>query len=241
MRATLRLALATPFLFLLFLSLAASAENDRSAQLLVYRVTEPAGEPYISRILVTEDFLRMDQGQEDDGFILLDRKQEVIYSVNGDDRTILQLDPERGERTLPPGMQLQARIIKGQEMPTLPGRKTEYWGFYVNGELCRSAVVAPELMPGAVRAYGEYLELLAFQHYATQAEVPAELQDSCDQAVYIFEPLAVLIKGLPLREWGKQGVWELIDYREEFKVSSTGFVLPEDFQRIPLRERQEGL
>lgn len=203
---------------------------DTAAQLLVYRVTETGSEPYISRILVTEEHLRMDQGQADDGFILLDRLRKVIYSVNSQDNTVLEISPRQQLKELPEGMIVEAKITQEQGLPELSGRKTEYWRFFVNGRLCRSAMVAPGLMLQAIRAYGEYLELLAFQHLATLQAVPQEMQDPCDMAVNIFEPLAVIDKGLPLRDWVEQGrLLELIDYRESFALPDGSFKLPDDF------------
>ncbi|MEN8178576.1 MAG: UDP-2,3-diacylglucosamine hydrolase [Pseudomonadota bacterium] len=228
------------FLTLQWLSFAA-ASAGLAAQLLVYRVAEPGVEPYISRILVTREYLRMDQGQGDDGFILLDRLQKVIYSVSSADKMILQINPAVKVRILPEGMKLEAKISQGRELPELPASKTEYWRFFVNDELCRSAVVAPDLMQQARRAYGEYLDLLALQHLTTLQAIPPEMQDPCDQAIHIFEPLAVIDKGLPLREWGEQG-WrqELIDYRERFEAPDDSFKLPEEYHRTRLGELQGG-
>ncbi|MCP3865861.1 MAG: UDP-2,3-diacylglucosamine hydrolase [Aestuariibacter sp.] len=203
-------------------------------------MTEPGSEPYISRILVTGDYLRMDQGQGDVGFILLNRRERIIYSVNPDDKTILQISPGLMKKSLPKEIDLQAKITEVKQMPELSGRKSEYWQFFVNDKLCRSAVVAPGLMPEAIRAYAEYLDLLAFQHLSTVQAIPAEMQDPCDLAVHVYRPLSVLDKGLPLREWVEQGqLQELIDYRQSFKVPDDSFKLPEDFVRTTLGSLEE--
>jgi hypothetical protein len=214
----------------------AVAATDITAQLLVYRVTEPGSEPYISRLLSTPTHLRLDQGRHDSGFILLDRETRIIYSVNSEDHTILVIDPPRQERKPPASLLFSANRQAVSDMPEVAGKLPEHWQFQVNGRLCRSAVVAPGLLPLANAAYAEYLDLLAYQQLATQAAVPAELQDPCDQAIHIFAPLAVLHKGLPLREWHESGRrQELIDFREEFSISSDSFALPADFRRVPLR------
>ncbi len=237
MRWTLIDTLTLVVLFTLNVMALPLAAADMTAQLLVYRVAEPGSEPYISRILVTEAYLRMDQGQSDDGFILLDRQQKIIYSVNSQDKTVLQISPRGQTRDLPEGMTLEAKMNEEQGLPELPGRKTEYWRFFVNGRLCRSAMLAPGLMQQATSAYGEYLDLLAFQHLSSLQAIPQEMQDPCDMAVNIFEPLAVIEKGLPLREWGEQGrLQELIDYRESFELPDDSFNLPEEYHRTTLGE-----
>ena len=210
---------------------------ETTAQLLVYRVIEPGGEPYVSRLLSTPDFLRLDQGQQDNGFILLDRKARIIYSVNSEDHSILVIDPPRQARKLPSSLRLSDSQQAEAGMPKVAGKSPEYWQFFVNERLCRSAVVVPGLLPLAKAAYAEYLDLLAYQQLMTQTAVPSQLQDPCDQAIHIYAPLAVLDKGLPLREWHEAG-WrqELLDFRNEISVSGESFELPADYHRVSLGE-----
>jgi hypothetical protein len=223
---------------LAWLSSGVAAAAEITAQLLVYRVTEPGTEPYISRLLSTPDYLRLDQGRHDSGFILLDRKARIIYSVNAEDQSILVIDPPRSERKPSSSLRLSARLREEAGMPEVAGKSPEYWRFLVNERLCRSAVVVPGLLPRANAAYAEYLDRLAYQQLATQASIPADLQDPCEQAIHIYAPLAVLHKGLPLREWHESG-WcqELVDFRSEFSVSSDSFELPADYRQVPLGQR----
>ena len=51
------------------------AASAQPASLLVYRVAEQGGEPYSSRIIVTPDFLRLDEGSDDASYTLFDRRQ----------------------------------------------------------------------------------------------------------------------------------------------------------------------
>jgi hypothetical protein len=229
------------WMFYLFCLLGSSllAADPVNGQLLVYRVTEPGSEPYISRILVTPQYLRLDRGEADDGFILFKRPQATIYSVNSVEQTILEVAPKQAPSALPDGMKLTAEKVAGEATPELAGKQTDYWRFRVNGRLCRSAIVAPGLMSQAAHAYGEYLELLAMQHYATLDAIPREMRDACDEAVNIFEPLAVIAKGLPLREWDEMGgLQELLDYRDDYPVPAEDLLLPEGYQQIRLRDLQ---
>jgi hypothetical protein len=235
MRTTLRILAGLGAWFATGLSIGPAFAAEVQTQLLVYRVFEPGGQSYVSRILVTPTHLRLDQGEDDAGFILFDRVGRIVYSINPDDRTILRIKPEERERGLPAALQLQIELVEEQGMPAVSGNKPEYWRLLVNGKSCRSAVVAPGLMPKATRAYSEYLDLLAYQHLDSLAGIPEEMRDPCDLAVNIYAPLAIWRKGLPLREWSEQD-WgqELIDYREAFPVDETGFRLPEDYRTISL-------
>ena len=59
---------------------AAGAET-RTA-LLIYQVESPDEPTTINRLLATEDFLRLDRGTQDSGYILFNRREGIIYSVN---------------------------------------------------------------------------------------------------------------------------------------------------------------
>jgi hypothetical protein len=211
------------------------AAETIEVQLLVYQVTEPGTSPYISRMLVTPDYLRLDQGQQEEAFILFDRKARVIYSINPEDQTILVIDPGQGDGADPAGPLLVASQVKSAQAPAVAGITPQHWQFHVEGRLCLSAVVAPGLMPQAARAYGEYLELLSRQHRQSLVAIPQEMQDPCDLAVNMNSPLAVLEKGLPLRESLAQGrLQELQDFRELFAVPDSSFRLPEGYREIRL-------
>jgi hypothetical protein len=221
-------------LALTMLACGAVAE-EIDVELLVYRVTEPEAEPYISRLLVTHDYLRLDQGNPDDGFILLDRKARVVYSVNPDDQSILVLKPEGTIRSMPAALLLASKQIVQPGMPEVVRKKVQHWEFYTNGKLCRSAIVVPGLLPQATQAYADYLDLLGHQQLTTLGSIPAELQDTCDLTNHVYAPMSVLQKGLPLREWDELGrQQELMDFRELFTVSAEIFKLPANYRWLNL-------
>ncbi|MCU7917288.1 MAG: UDP-2,3-diacylglucosamine hydrolase [Candidatus Thiodiazotropha sp. (ex Epidulcina cf. delphinae)] len=213
----------------------AAVAGDQQADLLVYRVEEAGSEPYLSRILVTPGFLRMDQDNENGGFILYDREAQIIYSVDPDERSILVIEPERGQRRLPEEMKLSIEKLSDIDAPAVSGSKPEHWRMTVNGTTCQQTVVAPGLMPQGVAAYRDYLDLLAYQHVTSLAAIPAEYRDGCDDAIHVFAPSALLEKGLPLRTWDANGNQQtLIDFSADRAVSSDRFKLPADYRQVPM-------
>ena len=78
-------------LIMLVSSVRADGDNV-SATILWYAEQEPGVDPYRMRYLVTPDFLRSDDGVDSENFLLFDRKRKTIYSVVGENRTILQID-----------------------------------------------------------------------------------------------------------------------------------------------------
>ena len=235
MRKTLNHAVMGCIWMLLSLIGGSAHAGQIDVQLLVYQVKEPEADPYISRLLVSADYLRLDQGEADAGFILLDRRARVIYNVNADDELILVIEPKDAAGEIPARLQPSERRVEVRGMPKVAGRQPQHWEFLAQDTLCRSAVVLPGVMPGATQAYAEYLGLLAGQQQANLASIPAEFQAPCDLLIHVYGSDAVLAKGLPLREWEEGGrQQELVDFRQVFPVAEGVFRLPEAYRRMQL-------
>ena len=86
------------FLTLSLLVLASAGPGDLvaadiPAALLVYRVSEQGTDPFISRILVTPNHVRMDEGGAADAFTLFDRRAGMLFNVDPEERSVQVLDP----------------------------------------------------------------------------------------------------------------------------------------------------
>lgn len=223
---------------LLCFPLSAALSGEIEAELLIYRVQPTEEAAYLNRLLVTPAFLRLDRGAEDSGYILYDRKQQVIYSINHGDHTILVIDPPALAAEVEAGapeIALQA-VETPVEAPEVGGVTPRQWSLVVAGQSCREAFILPGLMPAAVAAYGEYLTILSHQQAQALTAIPAEFQDPCDNAVHVFAAAALLRKGLPLSVWDSRGYREsLIDFRASFPAPDADFTLPADYARVPMR------
>ena len=205
--------------------------GEIDAALLVYRVDTPDSESSINRLLTTRDFLRLDQGAQDPGFILFDRKQRKIYSVTPSDRSILVIDPPAGDPKQPNDLKIE--VVQGQAdpMPEVDGVKPQHWTLLANGKSCREAEVAPGLMAEAVGIYADYLRVLAAQQALALPSIPEEFRDACDSAIHVYAPDALLRKGLPVMVRDGQGYQEaLVDFRPVFPIPDDSFTLPTGFQ-----------
>jgi hypothetical protein len=207
--------------------------QDREAQLLQYQVNEAGQEGYLSRIFVTSGMMRIDQGEDTDGFILFDRLKRVIYSVDYEEGTILVIDPKSAKQTLASSSKILVEALDAVDMPMVAGKKPQHWRMRVDGQPCQEAMLIPDMMKESVAAQGEYLQLLALQHKASLAVIPMEYRDKCADAIQVFAPTALLDKGLPLRLWDINGNSQmLIDFKVSESVSVEKFILPDDFKRV---------
>jgi hypothetical protein len=205
------------------------------AGMLVYRVETPGEPDTISRLLTTPDYLRLDQGEADQGFILFDRRERVIYSVNPAEHSILEIDPPAANLETPADLNIEMKPVTIEDAPAVGGVKPVHWQLLANGGICREAILAPGLMPKSVAAYREYLLLLASQQAVSLQSIPEEFQSACDSALNVYAPDALLEKGLPLRLWDAQGYQEVLtEFKPDGRFPAEYFTLPAGYEHVPM-------
>jgi hypothetical protein len=202
------------------------------AQQLKFEVTEAGQAPYLSRMLVTQQMMRIDQGSNSADFILLDRAKQVIYSINHEERSILVIKPKPIKQADTQRPDIRILVEDAVEAPQVAGRKAEHWTLLVDGQVCQEAMVLPGMLVMSVAAQGEYLSLLAEQHKLTLSSIPQGYRDACADAIQVYAPSGLLEKGLPLRLWDVNGNLQILtDFRESLQLEADLFNLPEAFTR----------
>ncbi|OGI43354.1 MAG: hypothetical protein A2150_00765 [Candidatus Muproteobacteria bacterium RBG_16_64_11] len=207
------------------------------ATLLEFSEQEGGGEPYATRMLVVDDYLRIDDGQGSDGFILLDRPARTIYSVSHADKTVLVIAPRKIELA-PPAVFEHAVERDDEPYPQVAGKPVRRYTLTTNKQRCVEVFAADGLLPGAVAALREYQEILAGEQAFTAARRPKELQDDCALAADVFVPARHLAFGFPVKQTNSTGkARDLIDFRTGVAAEPGLFELPAGYRRYSLSER----
>ncbi len=204
------------------------------ASLLVYRVWEQGSEPYVSRVIVTPDYVRLDEGADNGPYTLFDRRQEILYNVSNEDRSILVMDhsePVPGDAA---GLVLQEQVEVDEKAPLVAGQQPTHVRLLANGELCSELVVIEGVMQDAVDALADLKLALARIHAATLQTMPLDSRTPCDLAANVYAADRSLRFGLPLQERSEGRSQSLVDFSSAFEVDESLFVLPPDFDRRPM-------
>ena len=214
---------------LLLLPLAASAGNLETTE-LIFEEREPVvPEAYLTRMLLTDDFLRMDDGGDDDDYLLYDRNAGKIYSVNHEDRRVVVVEPAARSIREPEAYRHETRVIPA-ELPAIGGREVLQVQHYTNDVLCFEVYAAEGLLIDAVDALAGFAQTLAYQHAATIADIPAEFQSACDLVNNIYQPARYLSKGFPVRQRDYLGRSRVLQsFRENIKKDEQLFVIPDNY------------
>ena len=198
-------------------------------------------EPYKTRIIVNQDFMRMDEGEDSNDFVLLDRKARIIYSANRDNNTVMTVASSKVDIESP--MQLSIsndKVLSDEKIPTIDGKTPEHYAFSVNGKVCYEAMLVKGMLPDMVKAMQSFADILAGDSAVTIDVVPADMRNGCDMAGSTFAPSRHLEFGFPVQEW-KQGYSRtLLEYKEDYKIDPKLFELPKDFFQFSVKEFREG-
>jgi len=210
------------------------ATDTVEAAVLRFEEQEAGVEPYPLRMIVTRQFLRMDDGPGAKSYLLYDRAQQTIYNVNHDDRAVLII---KRRNVQPPAQDRPTLTVSDQdtsEMPTLSAQQPVHKTLSAAGKRCYDVVAIPGLMPDVVAAMREYLVTLSSQQVENLDKTPVEMRDPCMLANLIYYPAGHLDYGFPLREWDYRGfIRELVDFGME-KVDSNLFTVASNLRSMTL-------
>ena len=201
------------------------------AALLVYQVWEQGSDPYVSRVIVSADHLRLDEGVDGDGYTLFDRRQEMLYNVSLSERSVRVMQPPFSVPEPSESLILQEEIEVDEQAPAVGGIQPKNVRLLANGELCSELVVLQGVMQEAVEALAEFkLALARIQAQALDA-TPLSGRSACDLAAHVYAADRALRFGLPMHERSAGRSQSLVDFDADFDADSALFSLPEGFER----------
>ena len=206
-------------LWLLGLSTAQAAEMIA----LRYVDQDPGAPPYLTRILVTPDFMRMDGGEDGGDFVLLDRRQQKVINVMRDNKLAMVFT----SGTLPPR--------PAGWKPRLDSHRaaagTVRYSLSVSKVVCSEGVAAKRA-PDAARAMAELKAILAATQYRVWKDSPHDMQHDCDLANQVWESGTTLKLGLPLEEREFTGRTRQLESESKLPLQPDLFRVPEGMTAI---------
>ncbi|MEA3413191.1 MAG: hypothetical protein U9R74_16875 [Pseudomonadota bacterium] len=194
---------------------------------------EPGVSPYRTRMIVSEAYIRMDDGGDGDDFVLFDRRDRSIRSVSHENRSVFSI-PYRAVVMNPPRtLDTGVRRETPESAPSIGGIEPQHVELTVNGEVCTNVVAAPGLLPEAARAMREFHESLAGEHAVNLGNTPEDMQSDCMLANLVFFPTRHLEYGFPVREWDYRGFARALqDFESGVQVDDALFMIPEDYREF---------
>lgn len=202
---------------------------------------EEGGEASRTRMLITSEYLRIDDGADAGDFLLFRRADKTIYSVNTVDGVVLEIAHQQVPAA-DAGLRHEVQRQEGDGLPEVAGRKVAHYRLFTNGQLCYELYAVEGLLPDAVSALREYRESLAGEQAAALPFTPKEMQSPCDLANNIYLPARHLAHGFPIRLMEttrnpiRVRITELIDYKTGLAIEPALFAVPASYRRMTIQE-----
>lgn len=200
---------------------------------LRYQDSEGGAPAYQTRILVTERYLRMDDGNDSADFVLFDRKTGKVSNVMHERKMLMALQHKK----LP---QQPAHAYRMERKVTPVRAGTVRVQVLADGRLCSETVAAARLYPDAARALAEYKAALAYTQWVTYRNTPAELRQDCDLVHHVWQSGMALSQGLPIEEHDYSGRIRQYVGGETRKLKPELFELPKNYESFSLPDINEG-
>jgi hypothetical protein len=219
------------FLNLFFLN----AVADNRVMSFIYEEKESGTEPIMVRYLVNKLFLRIDNGGLQDDFLLFDRKNKIIYSVNQEDQSILVIHSYKWSE---PEFSFDVKVDKKilNDAPAVAGQKILDYSKTASATLCHRVQIIPGLYNEEMKAFVEYQMVLSGQQVKILNNTPEDLRSPCLLVDQVYNAGNYYRLGLPIQEFHSRGyVKRLKDY-QQIKVEEEWFVLPEKFRRYSISD-----
>jgi len=201
-----------------------------------YSETDPGTDAYRTRLIVTRDYLRFDDGNDDSDFLLFDRRKQVIYNTNSLDKTILVIENHKVK--LPEKKDWKHGVdTDNEKVPPIDGKEVKHWVVLTNNLVCYDLYAAKDLLPDATAALAEYYRVLATQHADIYLDTTGIERDACDLANNIYLPDRHLQFGFPVRQSNKEGRSKrMLGYRTGASFDDKLFRLPTGYREYRIND-----
>ena len=153
---------------------------------VIFEESELGFSPYLTRMLLSRRYLRIDEGQDDGDFVLFDRVLGNIHNINHEERSevIIQRRPQVNTPQSVPGFRVETMPLI--DAPRINGITAVQHRFYAGSELCRQSVNFDGFLDQFVEALMRYKQLLIQQSLRTLGEMPDSVKTPCYLANHIW-------------------------------------------------------
>ena len=224
--------------------LCAAAFQPAAAQALAgyqlsYEEQEPGIDVYATQTLVSDRYLRINDLNDDDGYILYDDQEKTIYSISHSSRSSLVMKLADFKKiALDTLVETKYQALAGA--PEISGKPVYQYRVRARGqggEVCTDIQLAEGLLPQVTQMLHNYQQVVASSQVNNLHTMPEEFQTTCVIADQVYNTGEYYSKGLPVLEWHTQDRKRaLVDYKK-VELNAEMFVKPEGYHEFSLGDR----
>lgn len=190
-----------------------------------YEDSEPGLAPYLSRLLIHGDQLRLDYGRDGDDFILFNAAERRVYQVSPESRRILEIPAVPVSYDWPQDWRLRIEVGGSKANRSLR--------LELGGRTCME-VRSTDLLPRQMAVLAAFRAALAGNQARTWQATPEDVRDPCILAVEVREAGIEYRHGLPLLIRYDDGRQRRYLAHGALPLRPELFGLPEGYERFVL-------
>jgi hypothetical protein len=222
------------FMATMFITASGCSLNTVTALEIIINEGMGDGEMGTSRTLITDDYMRLDDGTDNsESYLILDRKQNVIYSVYPAERSVVKISYKDVdiESPIPLDWEEHIRDDHDFEQKTFLNKPVKRYVITSGDKMCFEAYYIEGFLPEASAAEIQFLKIIASDHKRVLSSVPADQVEACDLIINVFHPGSHLKHGYPIGVSNGLSYRRIIkSYNERAKVDKSLFTIPEEFE-----------
>ena len=209
--------------------------NTQTVYQLTYLEREPGIDDYEVTMLVSDRYIRIDQEGEDNGYIVYDDSDRIIYSVSHHDKSVLVIKQHVfTEDKLP--VKYQVEYLQLADAPTVSGNDIYNYRVYTgqgkNEETCTEIQLVENLLPAVRQRLKNYQVVVSGQQVKMTDNKLNDMQTACYFVDQIYNNGAYYEKGLPIQEWHSNERFKILSSYKEVEVSPGKFIVPEKYRQF---------
>lgn len=181
------------------------------------------------RYLINDDFLRIDNGDKDSDFVLMDRAKETIFNVNHEDRTILKITNKPWQS---PNFDFKVSVQEAvqADAPEVMGQPVYSYEVYAEDEVCTRVLLIKDRYMEQMAVMHEYQTIMSGQQVSTLANTPEDLRTNCFLLDQVYHKGDYYHEGLPIQVTYSRDYSRILTNVQRQSLDAALFTLPENYK-----------
>ena len=215
------------------------AEEKLPAYQLIYDEKEQGTDFYPVTYTITDNYIRVDDGNSESGFILFDINAKEIYSVSHSAESILVI-PEFSLSTAKsdPLSVISYELMAGA--PKISGKQVYSYRVTTDktaaAEICMDIKIADGLLPVIAAKLKQYQSIIAGQQIRNIITTPEEYRTACYMIDQVYNQGLYYDKGIPVHEWHSNNKVRMLRDMGEREIDVEIFNLPAAYRKFKVDE-----
>ena len=214
-----------------------------SATKLSYIEREPGVDDYRVTMLVSDRYIRIDEVEEESGYIIYDDKDKIIYSVSHGDRSILVIKSNNFSNKKIPTKSFVEYLPLVEAPKVAEKRIFNYRVFVKQDEIsstkekevnCMEIQLAEGLFPKIRVLLQNYQRIISGQQVKMVDNIVNDIQTPCYYVDQVYNEGHYYKKGLPIQEWHSNDKLKALTSYKKIEVETRIFTIPKDYRQFSM-------